>query len=101
MPRRTGEPERAVTLDARDRFAGRLVVPLEPDEDLVEDDVVQDLDARVGAENGLELLRASAEPVDEVFDAMAPEGAERGVDRDAAAAARELGIPIDLIALDP
>ena len=56
LPICSSEPARAVGLDAADDLTRRLVVVAEADEHLVEDDVVQDLDARLRAEEHLRRL---------------------------------------------
>ena len=72
----------------------RRVVVAEAHEHLVEDDVVEDLGAGLGGQPVGHPARVVAAAVDQRGDAVAAERAQRGVERHAAGAARELGVPV-------
>ena len=75
-------PARALGLHRGDHGVGGGVVVAEAHEDLVEHDVVEDLDAVLGAEHLGEAPRARAAALDELGHAVAPERAQRGPDRE-------------------
>ena len=74
------------------------VVVAEAHEDLVEDDVVEHLDAVLRAEDLGEAPRARAAALDHLGDALAPERAQRRPDRERAGAARGLRRPVHRVA---
>src|SRR5262249_42606470 len=96
VPRRPAHPRRAVLLNGAEH-PGSLLVVGEPEQDLVQLDVVQHFRP--------ELCQAFGKPasvlaatLDDLLDARAAERAYRRVDREPARAARVLGVPVELVA---
>ena len=95
VPGRAAQPGGAALLDAA--HTSSVARPSsKPNEHLVQDDVVEDLDARQPRELLGEAARVRAAALDELGDAAAAERAQRRVDGEAARAARELRRPVDL-----
>ena len=74
------------------------IVGLEPEQHLVQHDVVEKLEARQRRELVREAPRVRARPLDELGHALPSERPQCRVDRKAAGAARELRRPVHLVA---
>ena len=107
-PRRPAEPARAVALDGVDHGAGPPVAgrpvgvvadPLEPDEGLVEDHVVEDRDARSGRQPfGHPASVARSRARSRSTRPRPAERSQRGQDGEAARPPRRFGHPVVVVA---
>src|SRR6202008_1163500 len=92
---RAAHPRLARLLD-RTQDALRLLVRAEPEQHLIQDDVVQHLRAE-RPEPVRERLRVLAAALDELADPAPAEGTDGGVDGEPACPAGVLRVPVDLV----